>query len=536
MAKPGDLIGLTVAAGKPVVTDSTAATMTIIGPAGASRTVALPASVKQTAPPVPLVPGTTPGSTVPLVVPSVNQLVVVDTVAGRPTAVTLGVGAGDTLDPPQPFGQRIYIPDETTGSLIVYDTATGRLLPPIIVTGHTGPLDVFVNAGMLWANDPNGPAAVAVNPAGGVLDIGKYRPRLPGGHPKPSTAGPQSAPAPVTGTAPGSPPPASTGSAPASVPPSRSPSATPSPSGSTSASPSPSPTGTPQPPGAPTASSGNGVITVTFTPSSGATPLDYTLIGAPSGATVTPASVPAGGPFSFTVSGLDCAQTYAFAVAANYSGAGGSLQSPMTAAMRPCVAPSAPQSPSVTATANHIMTLGWSAPASPGGGAVSYTVSWSGLVSGSAANLTGTSYQITGLQNSQTYSYTVTAVSPAGSSQPATGSQALTPPPQALNFHNNNSCTSLLNVRASPTQSSQSLAQVPGCTPVGGTGVAVTVYCQVTGSTATDNLDPSLSGDIWDSVTWNGINGWVNDIYIDTPQSNARNFNAYSDPPLWQCS
>jgi hypothetical protein len=531
VGKPGDLLGLTVEGNQPVVTDATAATMTITGSGGATRTVALPGALRQSAPPAPLVPPATSGNEVPVVVPKANQLVIVNTAAGSPTAVTLGTGVNDTLGAPEVLGQRVYVPDESTGSLITYDTATGRLLPPVMVTGRPGPLDVFVNDGMLWANDPNGPAAVAVNASGGIRDIGKYSGQLPGGHTNQAHHRPAAGANPGTGTG--------TGTSPVQQPTT----APPQPVGPTTAPPHPAapshpatpsqPAAPPQPPGAPAAASGPGWIKITFTPSSGGTPTRYTLVGAPAGATVSPASVPASGsPFAFTVTGLSCAQQYSFAVAADY--ARGATRSSMTAAMRPCVAPSAPRSLAVTATANHTMTLGWSAPASDGGGGtVSYNVSWNGATSGSQAGVTATSYQITGLTNSSTYSYTVAAVNPAGASQPpAAGSQALTPPSGSYNTYRNTAL--LLNVRSQPTQNSSSVATIPPDTG-GGLGPAVTVYCQVTGGNVTDPYDKTLTGDLWDKVTYNGITGYLSDLYVNTPQSQAQNYNSFSDPPLWQC-
>ncbi len=538
VAKPRDSLGLTLTGNQLVVTDSTAATMTIIGSSGGSQTVALPAAVTRSPRPVPLVPASAPGHIVPVLVPAMNQLIIVNTATGRPAAVTLGVAATDRLESPQPFGQRVYIPDESTGSLIVYDTASGRLLPPVVVTGRPGALDVFVNDGMLWANDPDGSAAVAVNAAGSARAIGKYQPQLPGGRPQrgPSRrpvimssvagGGPGSTPRPGRGQGKGHGPSPSASLAPPAIP---------SPAGPSPAGPSPagpSPVTPPGPPGAPTATSGPGQITVTFTPSAGATPTGYTLAGVPAGATVTPASVPASGqPFSFTVTGLSCAQTYQFAVVAGYPG--GAVDSPATAAMRPCVVPSAPQSLTVTATGNHSMTLRWAAPASGGGGTVTYTVGWSGAVSGSKAGITATSYQITGLTNNAAYSLTVAAVNPAGASQPISVSQALTPPSHSYNTFRNTQF--ILNVRSQPTQKSNSVATIP-IDSGGGLGPAVTVFCQVTGSAVTDPVDSTLTGDIWDKVSYNGVSGYISDLYVNTPQSAAQHYSSYSNPPLWQCS
>jgi hypothetical protein len=251
----------------------------------------------------------------------------------------------------------------------------------------------------------------------------------------------------------------------------------------------------------------------------------------PQGATASPASLPATGqPFSFRVTGLACGNEYSFAVVAMYAGGGVTSQS--TPQMRPCVAPAPPAALSVTAAANHSLTLGWSAPTSTGGGTVSYDVSWSGASSGGQNGLTGTSFQITGLTNAATYSYTVAAVSSAGSSQPpASGSFTLTPPSHAYNTYRNTQF--LLNVRQQPSEGSASVARIPVLT--GSLGPQVTVFCQTTGSVVADPVDKTLTGDLWDKVSYQGVTGYISDLYVDTPQSQAGHYDSWSDPPLWQC-
>ncbi len=91
-----------------------------------------------------------------------------------------------------------------------------------------------------------------------------------------------------------------------------------------------------------------------------------------------------------------------------------------------------------------------------------------------------------------------------------------------------------MNVRSQPTQNSNSVATIPVDTG-GGLGPAVTVFCQVTGSAVTDPVDSTLTGDIWDKVSYNGITGYISDLYVNTPQSAAGNYAAFSDPPLWEC-
>jgi hypothetical protein len=193
--------------------------------------------------------------------------------------------------------------------------------------------------------------------------------------------------------------------------------------------------------------------------------------------------------------------------------------------------PTTPQALTVTATANHSVTLGWSAPASSGGTAVSYDVSWTGAASGRTSGLTGTSFTVTGLMNSATYSFSVTAVNSAGTSQPVTVSQALTPPAHPFNTFRNSKLPLLVN--AQPNTQSQKVAVIPVLT--GNLGPQVIVACQVTGQAVTDPDDSTLAGDLWDKVSFNGVTGYISDLYVNTPQSVAGNFNSFSDPPLWEC-
>lgn len=219
------------------------------------------------------------------------------------------------------------------------------------------------------------------------------------------------------------------------------------------------------------------------------------------------------------------------------SGAAGGQRPRHTPSARPVTAappapqpPSAPRSLAVTATASHSVTLGWSAPGS--GGPVSYDVSWTGAVSSSVTGLTGTSFRITGLVNSATYSFSVTAVNPAGASQPATVSQALTPPAHPFNTFRNTEF--VLRVRAQPNTGSQIVAVIPVLTA--SLGPQVIVYCQVTGEEVINPGGGTLAGDIWDKVTYQGTSGYISDLYVNTPQSVAGNYNSFSDPPLWQCT
>ena len=550
----GDLLTLTIADGRPAVVDSTADTLTVLATgqattlasASARTTINLPSTGGGAI----LAPPSTPGSIVPLLLDAQRQLVVVNIAKNTVSTVPLTGLDRDRLDAPLAIGTRVYIPDESQGALVSYDTASQALGSQIAIGSGPGPIDAFVQDGELWANSPDGSRAVCVNSDGTSYSIDKYQPNLPGGplpgrrHPSssPSGSGPGGPGAPSPG-GPGTPsqggvpgPGPTTGgpptgpSSPGGKPPPR-------PHPTRSSSPKPTPTATPtSPPPPPTApgvvteSAQPGSIGVTFTPVSSGTPLRYVLRGAPGTATVTPGQVAATGPFQFTVTGLSCTQSYGFAVTAVF--ANGQATSAPAAAVRPCLAPGAPGN--LTATpADQGINVSWSAPGASGG-TVTYTVTWSGAVSGSQPGVSATRFAITGLANRQSYTVKVTAVSPAGQAM-ATATATLTPPAPVPEHIYNNSKYSV-NMRTAPYLpggSNPCSNCITSFAP--NSGAPVTVLCQTTGSSYTDRSG-SPSGDIWDEVTdASGQTGYVADGYVSTPESVAGSYNSFSTPTIWHC-
>lgn len=560
----GDLLTLTIADGRPAVADSTADTLTVLATgqtttlasASARTTINLPATGGGAI----LAPPSTPGSIVPLLLDAQRQLVVVNIVRNSVSTVPLTGLGRDRLDAPLALGTRVYVPDESQGALIDYDTATQSLGSQIAIGSGPGPIDAFVQDSELWANSPDGSRAVCVNSDGTSYSIDKYQPNLPGGplpgrrHPS-SSPSPRSGPGGPGGPSPGAPSPGGPGSpgqgggpgpgpttaGPPTRPPSPGGRPRPSPrprsrpTRSPSAKPTPKPTHTPAPP-PPTAprivteTAQPGSVGVTFTPVSSGTPLSYVLSGAPGTAIVTPSQVSATGPFQFTVTGLSCAQTYGFAVTAVF--ANGRATSAPAAAVRPCLAPGTPGN--LTATpADQGINVSWAA-AAANGGTVTYTVAWSGAVGGSQPTVSGTSFAITGLANQQSYTVTVTAISPAGQAM-ATATATLTLPTPVPEHIYNNSKDSV-NMRTAP--------YLPGgpnpCSNcitsfAANSNAPVTVLCQTTGSSYADPSG-SPSGDIWDEVTdASGQTGYVADGYVTTPESVAGNYNSFSTPTIWHC-
>ena len=566
---PGDQLTLTMAAGTPVVTDARTGAVTVVATTGGQQSVNLPPAAQGG---TVLTPATTDGSTVPVLAADNGTLVLVDTQTGAATSLTVDAG-GHQLGAPQTLGGRIYIPDFTTGSLIVYNTASGQFENRIIVTGHSGKLEVFVKDGLLWVNDEDSAAAAMISPDGKVKLIGKYDTKAPGSAPptKPSssaaaptdtastntasnpssntaTAGPPSsqasdpngqptdAPAPTyetsasasapspTGTtpkAPGSPPSSSTSaSAPSTTP------STTTPAGSPSTTTAP-----PQAPGTVTATSGAGYITISFAPAGGgATPTGYQLLDIPAGASVTENPLPARGkPFLFKVTGGSCDQTYSFVVAALYSG-GQQVKSAPSVKVRPCVMPGTPQNLKQGAPVEHGANLSWSPPVNAGTTALTYEVhEGTKTLKG---GITGTSTAIGGLTNFTMPTISVVARNAAGQSKPAATLKLNIAPAKLHSYqtHNRkdvNGGNGPLYVRGAPDTSTRVATIGANDNPT------ITVVCQVHGEHISDTYYKNIDSYVWDKVEWEGGYAYIADPYLTTPNSNQ---NTYSDPPIWRCS
>jgi hypothetical protein len=508
----GDALEVTIADGQPAAVDTTAGTVTAF-PGGGVVTVRLPVTGGAGAI---LQPASVAGTVLPLLVKGANQLVLVDTARGSASTVVMTNVARDRLDAPLMLGRYVYVPDESRGVLVTYDTGRHTQDTPVPVDSRPGEIDAFVQNGELWANAPEDAQAVVVNADGSTYAINKYQTGLAGGSPS-------SSPTP-TGQAGGVP---SRSSAPAVVvtPPSRStivaapptttvPSRSPAPVPTSSAPASP----TPPPPVGPanvTETPAAGSITVTFTPVATGTPTSYRLIGYPSGATVSPsASLSPTGTFSFTVSGsvLSCARTYAFTVEAVFvNGTKGTTG----AAVRPCLAPDAPtglRAASAPGAADRL-DVSWSS-GGDNGGAATYDVT----ANGNSSQTTGTTATITGLLPGHSYPVSVTASNAAGTSSSAgtsgTPGGSLTVNPD-FTYFTGSSSSGLCPV--SPPVASQCWFQIAASpAPSGNVGNAYpgdsfTAYCESSGGTITNTKGTSSS--VWYYIAINGSYGFGNSLW-----------------------
>ncbi|WP_433462524.1 fibronectin type III domain-containing protein [Spirillospora sp. CA-128828] len=491
----GDSLALTIAGGDPVVTNSTSATATVIKPSGARLTVSLPTTVREAGRGGVLAPPATEGKTVPLLVPGTGSLVTVDTDTGRYSSARLAMPK-HRYRPPQMLGAKVYIPDETAGALIVYDSAGNRFEPPVPVTGRPAPLDVFVRDGLLWANDPTGPRAVVIDGQGGHKAIDKYKDRVAGG-PKRRTL-----PLPGGGDAP---------------PPSRSP----------QSPQTPTPPRPGQPPAAPanvSVTPGAGTMRIDFQPSQGDGITGYVLKDVPSGLTATPSAIRQGaGPFTFTVGGGDCGREYRFRVAVRYRDAHGRTREQVSAAsdpVRPCVTPGAPTGLKAQATTSGAK-VSWTAPP----GAATYKLNWDGPAQGSTT-VSATAATLGNVWTNGSYTFTVAAVNDAGAGTTATLTSGLAGPTYDYAVRMNGNSDGY--IRSTPDANNGATV----ATMHDNNGEKVVVHCQEKGAHYTHPRDSNLTGDTYAKITWQGKTGYVIGYLVSTPGD----WNSYAGPAVWRCA
>lgn len=522
VAAPNHDLVLTLAQGQPVVTDRTDAVTKVLTVAGTQQTFNLQGGINDSAPVKILVPATTDSPMVPILASDSGSLALVDVKSGQSINAKVPI-QGHALGAPQVLGKKVYIPDGTTGSLLVYDTATSAFQDSVSVTKKAGDLELFVRNGLLWVNDQNNSTAAVINAGGDVHAIGKYTDKVPTARKKndkpvednvPSSHPTHQAPPAHQGQgnnrpsthAPATTPP------PTQAPPTRTPPTTPTKNCAINWE-----AGCPEPqtPGTPQAQSGAGSITLTFQPASGLTPKRYLLKGLGSGQTATPTEVGPNGPFTFQVDGGACATEYSYTVVAEYAAGAASKESQPSAPVRPCVAPGAPQNLDISNNSGgHGAKVSWSAPS--GASDVTYTVTWPG----GSTTTQGTSHTVNGLENSQQYNVSVSTKNAAGSGSATSGTIDLTPPNQTMNItHNNNDATSL-GIRPSPDTTTGSRA---GSFPGYFQG-AVTVHCKIAGESVKHDYS-GVTSNIWGKISSSYGNGYVADVYLDS------RFNSN----VWEC-
>ncbi|WP_433336919.1 hypothetical protein [Spirillospora sp. CA-294931] len=485
----GDQLALTIAAGIPVVTDSTAATAVIVRPEGTQKINLTPAARSGVK-----VPAVTDGQVVPILGAD-GALSLLHTGVGSVDSVALPVPR-HRFEAPNILGSRVYLPDRTTGRLLIYNSASGGWERPVQAARPGGEIEVTVRDHILWVNDPGGATALAFDAGGAVKQIKKYEDKVPGGRRRPLPVQPQ------PGDEPGGQKPRNNDGRGGDRPKPQKPSPQPPPKKDPVASDSP---------GIPTTRVvKNGTVAVSFTPSAPragtSAPTGYVLWGANDApmASATPAKIAPNGPaYRFTASGLACGPTHTFRVAAEYKDKNGRAAYQPSGAVQSlaCTAPGAPRNLKA-APVNHGADLNWDAP--PNADGVTYTVSWPG----GSKDVTGTTTKVTGLANNATHRLTVTAKNGAGAA-PADTSVNLAYPAKQFNNQNNNETNTI--IRPGPRRSGET-GKIPQ-----NEIISMTVVCQITGESYTDTQS-NTSSTTWNRVQTKYGNGYLNDTLVATPK------------------
>jgi hypothetical protein len=505
IGRAGDDLALTIAAGAAVVSDFTSAQSVILGSDGAQVKVSLPSSVTRAPKGTVLVPNSTEGQLVPMLVG--GSLIVLNSGNGTLSTVALQLPR-HRLGAPQALGQRVYVPDQTAGTVHVYDAATNRMSQELPVTGHPGPLEAFVKDGLLWVNGPDSSRAVVVDGTGGHRPIRKYSPDVPGGLDNPiPKLGDGRLGLPRLGdhgrSRPPQAPPRRHVDPPKVTPPAK-------------------PVNlraTPQP---------DGTIKVDFQPGGGGRTTGFTLL-APQGLTATPSKIDSDGPdYTFTVKGGDCGSEYQFAVAALYRNGDrpGEVDSDYTDPTLSCTQPDAPSGITGTGTAQGAR-IGWQPPPNAAAKKVTYAVSVTGPKRFSKSNFTGTSLTIPTIWKNGSYTIKVTASNVAGG-KAGTATRTIKGPVNTYGIHNGGTQYDTSYIRAKPDGSS---AVVEGIKNANTQTLQVT--CQKIGAHYQHpNGDPDFAGNLYDYVNHNGHVGYIIGYLPNTPHSPWQEL---AGPVIWEC-
>ncbi|MBO8188652.1 fibronectin type III domain-containing protein [Streptomyces spirodelae] len=546
-SKPATLL-MTLADGRPVVTDTKGGTVTLLKRTGRGMRFKLPSNIAKAPTGSVLVPAATAGDVVPVLARKSGRMALVNTRTG--SLLTAALGASDhQYGTPQVLGSKVYVPDQSNGTLKVYDTEAAAITKPVKVTGDPGKLSLFVRDGLLWVNDADNATAVVINSAGHVNRVHKYDTDAPSGRkpgqkdrtgdngkrdPAPGPDAPD--PLPEGPSGPGRNDRPSRPDAPAGKPdrdgdgPDK-PAQDPEPGPGKPDPKKPDPTGPdeeepakPQPPGVPQAESGPGTIRVSFAPSSGVKPTGYRLKGAPPGAEVKPARIGPGGPFTFEIEGGSCDRQYSFTVEAEFSD-GQKATSGRSGPARPCVAPGQPQNVKYDfPQGGKGIDLTWQAPANAGKG-TTYDVTGAGA-GNDKRNLTGTEASLRGLENFRTYTLTIAAKNAAGSGGSVVQRVNLSNT-KTIRVEDNVDDGDDVGVRSQP---STTAGTRKGKIPAGQTP-QLKVVCQVRGTMETHDTY-GWKSNVWDRIEWEGGTAYISDLWVGTSNHKKGDYS----PEVWPCN
>ncbi|MGI5224318.1 fibronectin type III domain-containing protein [Actinoallomurus sp. CA-142502] len=183
----GSSMAVSIVGGRPVVVDGTKGRVSVLTATGVAWSAALPGAGSGAAL---LAPSAQDKGRLPLVDKAGGRLFVVDTDAHKVRAVRLDTGGGHDLGAPAMNGERVYVPDQTTGSVLVYSTSRNTWEPSFPVSGKAGPIDTLPQNDAVYFNDTESSHAVVVGADGTPRPVRKFTPAQPGAKKSPSPAGP----------------------------------------------------------------------------------------------------------------------------------------------------------------------------------------------------------------------------------------------------------------------------------------------------------------------------------------------------------
>jgi hypothetical protein len=175
VADPGHDLAMSTLDSGVAVLDDTATTLTTVR-GDKVHTVALPLSGAGT------LPARSTADNIPVTVVDDRHVYVVN---GSQVSSFTVPGSGGPLAPAVPFAGRLYVADNSTGTVFVLDT-TGRLVSSIAIRDAGGALELQVRGEHLFINAPDSATARVVDSHNRVKVVDKYANNIPGGDPPPN--------------------------------------------------------------------------------------------------------------------------------------------------------------------------------------------------------------------------------------------------------------------------------------------------------------------------------------------------------------
>ena len=176
VAAPGVDVRLSVVGPDIVAVNPSTSTATVVSGPATSEPHAIPREAGATL----AVPDAVDEGQILPIVSGPHSLALLQVRTGQVRTVDLPT-AGHRLGAPKVSGGKVYLPDFTTGSVLIVDIASAALTKTVTVTGKPGEFDLLVDGSTVYVNDPHSEHAWAITPTGELVPADKYDPNSPRG-------------------------------------------------------------------------------------------------------------------------------------------------------------------------------------------------------------------------------------------------------------------------------------------------------------------------------------------------------------------